>query len=165
MLKIERDIQKLGGIAARWELFRMGHWRELIDIAVTYGTIVRIRKGHYALPGEQDDVVRAWRIGGQLACRSALAYLNGERQTDGVLHVAVASNTARLHSPDQPGRALSKRDAVVVHWTGFSDGEDRRSVPYETATTQAASCAIRYRPRQGSSPAEPLSGLSPPRRK
>jgi hypothetical protein len=160
-VSIVRDIAALGGIAARRELLQRGNWRELITIALMYRKIFRVRKGWYAAPGEHPDIVRAWRVGGRLACVSALA-VYGVDEGDGLLHVEVPPNAARPRHPDDANRRLGPDDDVVLHWE--SSPGSRRLVSLHAAEAQARSCRPRYSLRQGSSPAVP-SGRSPRRRR
>lgn len=140
MRKLFRDIDSLGGLASMAQLLLRDHWREEIEIAVTYGSLIRVRKGWYALPSEPEVVLRAWRVGGRVACVSAVAHHQGETHT-GALHVEVAGNTARLRSPTDRRRPLTDRDNVVVHWARKPSPGDVRAVNLDAARRQAQQCA------------------------
>lgn len=139
MTKLEKDIERLGGLASMGELLYLGHWRELIEIALRYRSLVRVRRGWYALPGEPESVMRAWRVGGRLACVSAVAYWRGNRPT-AELHIEVPANAAHLRNPDDPQRKLSPADAVVVHWARHPQGGDSRAVSLRHAEEQSLRC-------------------------
>lgn len=148
MTKIERDIRILGGIAAMGELLRLGNDARQVMLFAEYGLIRRIRKGWYATLDVGDDVVRAHRVGGRLACFSALAhygYFGSGESPPGSLHVAVPRSSSRLRSADLPGRRLdeSANVGVVVHWNRTASTVDRQAVPLAEAIAQARTCAGR----------------------
>ena len=60
-----------GGLANTADLGRAGFTRYRIGSAWAEGTIVRIRRGHYALPGEASALRYAREVGGLLTCVSA----------------------------------------------------------------------------------------------
>ena len=60
-----------GGLANTADLGRAGFTRYRIGSAWAEGTIVRIRRGHYALPGEASALRGACEAGGVLTCVSA----------------------------------------------------------------------------------------------
>ncbi|MFZ2963797.1 MAG: hypothetical protein WA006_03840 [Rhodoglobus sp.] len=138
-VKLYADLRELGGLASLGELLARGHWRERIDIAVMHRKIIRVRKGWYALADEAEAVIRAWRVGGRLACRSAVAFHTGTDDVD-TLHVEVPANAARLRSPNYAKRRLGHDDGVVVHWVSNPGGGPRRAVPLERALRQAERC-------------------------
>lgn len=122
------------------ELLRRDHWRELIEIALRYRSLQRVRKGWYANPHESPEVVRAWRVGGRLACLSAVAYHRGEAPP-AVLHVEVPGNTSRLRSPERRGKPLAADERVIVHWARAASPGNRRAVDLSAASRQADRCA------------------------
>ena len=138
-MKLYTDVRSLGGLASLGELLDRGHWREFVDIAVMHRKLIRVRKGWYALADEQVPVIRAWRVGGRLACRSAVAFHAGADALD-TLHVEVPANAARLRSPNYAKQRLSRDDNVVVHWVSRPEGGDRRAAPLERALQQARRC-------------------------
>jgi hypothetical protein len=142
MDKLMRDIEALGGVASMAELLRRDHWREWIEIALRYRSIQRVRKGWYASAGEPRQMVRAWRVGGRLACHSAIAYHLDEPEPR-MLHVEVLGNTARLRSPDNMRAPLTEGDEVIVHWARNPSPGGRRAVSLAAAQRQAAACADR----------------------
>ena len=60
-----------GGTAGAADLGRAGFTRYRVGLAVAEGTIVRIRRGHYALPREASALRDAREAGGLLTCVSA----------------------------------------------------------------------------------------------
>jgi len=142
-MKLYTDVHSLGGLASLGELLDRGHWRERIEIAVMHRKLIRVRKGWYALAGEAEAVIRAWRVGGRLACRSAVAFHTGIGIGTGegtLLHVEVPANTARLRSPNDAKQRLGRDDGVVVHWVNDRGNGDRRAAPLERALEQAQRC-------------------------
>jgi hypothetical protein len=138
VLRIEQDIRRLGGIARRGELLRMGHSRDFIDMTVIYRrNVVCLRKGWYALKEAPADVLAAWRSGGRLACVSAARYYGLDLPDAGRLHVSVPRNASRL-----PAAAPT----LVRHWSDNQTLEGRPSwaraaVPLAEALAQIRTCA------------------------
>ncbi len=139
MRKVLRDLENLGGLASYRELLALGNDRWDIEIPVMYGRLLRVRQGWFSLPGEHAEVVRAWRVGGRLACLSALAWHEG-RPMPPDLHVEVPANTARLRSPDDARRPLGGGERVVVHWARRPGSGDRRAVGVGDAWAAATRC-------------------------
>lgn len=138
-MKLERDIGALGGIAKLSELLDRGHHPEHVRISCNYGRIIRVRKGWYARRDAPSDAILAWRVGGRLACVSALHYL-GLLDRPAALHVAVRANASRLRAPRNARSRLDALSAeVVVHWVSDAGG-DRVTVAPATALAQAAQC-------------------------
>ena len=143
MLLIERDIRSLGGIASTAELLRRGHTAEMLWIWSRYGTIIRIRKGWYANSDVPDDVLRAVRVGGRLACLSAAAHHGLVAQSFFSLHVSVGRQSSRLRTAnDWKKRLVEHPDLdVVVHWTRIPLDGNRQAVSPEKAMRQLQICA------------------------
>lgn len=72
MTRIERVLDEHGGVVRRGELAKAGVSRRALEYAVSRGRVIRLRKGLYALPNADSDVVRAARHGGEVACAAAL---------------------------------------------------------------------------------------------
>ena len=142
MLKLLRDIEKLGGIASRAELRRLGNSDDIIGLAARYGRLVRIRKGWYAAEGLDDDVVRAWRVGGRLACVSAAVHHGVHHGAVEALHVSVPREASRLRTADNHRRRLAAHPdpAVVVHWSRRALEGTRQAVSVEEALAQMRRC-------------------------
>lgn len=60
------------GVATFAQLLATGLTRQQIDRLVSVGRLHRVRRGWYALPSADPDVLRAVRVGGALTCLSAL---------------------------------------------------------------------------------------------
>jgi len=139
MWKIERDILRLGGIARRSELINRGHTRDLINLFANYGKrIICVRKGWYATPDFSPEFMRAWQLGGRLACISAAAHHGLVLPNDGSLHITVPRNASRLPAA---GRH------VVRHWTDARSLENqppgaRCSVTLDEAIRQILACPV-----------------------
>jgi hypothetical protein len=132
---IARKIETMGGLVKRAELIRHGCSRDMIDLALMYRDVIEVRSGWYASLDTPADVLRAWRMGGRLACVSAAKHHGIPLPDDGRLHVAVARNAARL--PIEAG--------VVVHWIDTKSlrdvwYDDRAATPLDDAIRCVMSC-------------------------
>jgi len=134
MFFVENSIRKRGGLVRTWELAADGVTAEFVDLAVERGLIQRLRRGWYAAPDLDPAVASAIRIGGTLACLSALE-LHGQQRGDGRLHVAIGS-----------GRRPKVGDDVVLHWTRTPIDRRLPAVSREEAERQAARCKAEPRP-------------------
>ncbi|WP_345185746.1 DUF559 domain-containing protein [Microbacterium panaciterrae] len=74
MSPIERFLIERGGVARRNELERRGIRRAAIQDALVHGAIILVRKGVYAVPGADSDVLTAARHGGEVTCAAALRH-------------------------------------------------------------------------------------------
>lgn len=128
---VDATVRRLGGIATTAELLGRGITPDLIRMAVDYGTVVRIRRGWVANVDVPERAIAARRVGGQLACVSALDHHGVLSQTDHALHIAVPARSSRL----RPGR-----ETVVLHWSRADPTGDRLAVSIEEAWKQAAAC-------------------------
>lgn len=90
----------------RAELVAAGWSRHSIDDAMRRGTLVRIRRGFYALDDLSPAVRHAVRVGGRLSCVSELRDLGVWVHEPSEVHVQVAPNAARLR----------RVTGAVVHW-------------------------------------------------
>jgi hypothetical protein len=126
----QQRIESLGGISSLRQLVGLGAYRDLVLLMAWYGKIVRVREGWYALHGDDETQLRAWRLGGRLACVSALAYY-GCRDEPAEVHVEVRGNASRLR----------EAGAAIVHWTRHPSGGNRRVVSIATAERQASRCS------------------------
>ena len=120
----------LGGFASRRELLALGCSPEHIDLSVWYRNILPTRKGWYAAKGTAPLILRALRVGGRLACVSALAWYDGrEVAREEPVHVVVPYGASRL-----------SREGAVVHWSRRPLAGTRLVVDEDVARWQAASC-------------------------
>lgn len=74
MSVIERTMIECGGVARRGALERRGIRRAAIENALSRGTIILVRKGVYALPGVEPEVLTAARHGGEATGGAALRH-------------------------------------------------------------------------------------------
>jgi 4-hydroxy-tetrahydrodipicolinate synthase len=128
MFYVEDALRKRGGVARTWELVVDGVDPFFIELAADQRRITRLRQGWYALNDLDPAIARAVRIGGTLACRSALEHY-GVAAGDGRLHVALGSSSRPRVD-----------DTVVVHWTRTRLSDRCPAVSREEAERQAARC-------------------------
>lgn len=111
-------LRQLGGVASRAAILAAGVTAWELGAACHAGTVIRIRRAWYALPGADPAVAAAVRVGGMLTCTSLL-------RSEGVwapgsgedLHVSVAANASRLRSARSRRVPLTvEPDGVVLHW-------------------------------------------------
>lgn len=123
----------------RADLLGEGWTVRQIARAVHLGSLVRVRRGHYATPDMPVDVVRAVRVGGRLACVSELRFRGVWVREPALVHVHVAPNAARLRTPDDRTRRRAPGEAVV-HWTPLLDPDAASSS--HVGTVDALTCAV-----------------------
>lgn len=115
------------------DLRAVGKSQRDIRRAVERGTMLLVRRGHFAVPGTDPSLIRAVRVGGIATATTAsrvrslwtppdarlTAAPDPNRLTppDPRLHVAVPRNAPRLYDPDDPSKPLMRSDAVVLHWS------------------------------------------------
>lgn len=87
-------------------------WREIAR-AVSAGSLVRVRRDRYALPGLNADIAEAVRIGGRLSCLSLLAAIGVFVHRNPELHVHVVPGTSRIRAP--------KGEKTKLHWRACFD--------------------------------------------
>ena len=121
---IAASIRRRGGLAATHELYSDGYDRHHVARAVRARVIVRVRQGWFVLPGIHPSIQEALRVGGRLSCVSALALYDAWKAPGIDLHVAVATNSARLRTRNNPRRRLVDltNSRVRVHWGPEGDG-------------------------------------------
>jgi hypothetical protein len=126
---IQRDIDRLGGLARTSELLGLGHEDEWVRMAARYGRIVNAGHGWWANPWIDPLVIAARRAGGKLACRSALVFYGVILDAEPRLHLLVRANARK-----------PRGDRLVVHWSRNDVSADRLSVSLEVALAQARAC-------------------------
>jgi hypothetical protein len=137
---ISRVLLRHGGIARMAEFLAAGLDPEEVRISRNYGKLTMIRKGWYCRPGVHPAVIAAVRVGGRLACVSAIAYHDGGDNPP-QLHVALPPGAARPRDPENHRRRLTAGREVVLHWTSRPLTGDRAAVAREVARRQAETCA------------------------
>jgi len=142
MISVEQRIRQLGGIATTGELAALGYHPHHILVLAEFGRIVRIRKGWYANNEVDEAVIEARRVGGVLACMSALAHHGWCEPEQGVLHVSVPRSASRLRSPQaaRPPNDNAETGRVILHWSRRRPTGDRQAVSLGEAIAQAHSC-------------------------
>lgn len=89
-----------------------------LTAATRAGTLVRVRRGHYAPPGTSPALVSAVRVGGLLSCVSALRSYGIWVSDEPFIHVWMRRNASRMRSPRDRWRPLTDdtRDGIELHW-------------------------------------------------
>jgi very-short-patch-repair endonuclease len=104
----------------RAELLMRGMTAAGIARAVHHGELIRIRRGHYAIPGDSEDMIRAVRVGGRLDCVSELRARGIWVVDDSTLHVRLSPGASRLRdAQDRHVRMTAPEIAaapVRLHW-------------------------------------------------
>ena len=138
----EEPIRALGGIATTGELITAGYNPQYLRVLAEFGRIVRIRKGWCASTEVDQAVIQARRVGGALACMSALAHHGWCEPEPNVLHVSVPRSASRPRSREGPRdtREPAGSMQVVVHWSRRAPTGDRQAVSLGEAIAQAHSC-------------------------
>lgn len=105
-------------VLSRHELVAWGATTHGLTAAVRGGFLVRPRRDRYCLPGTAHDIVRAVRVGGRLACVSALASYGVFAFDTRTTHIQLPTHASRLRRPEAPRRALADHDedGVHLHW-------------------------------------------------
>lgn len=128
MLPIEILILRVGGLARTSELYAADYWQSLVQLYSAYGRIISAGKGWWATKYTPPAAVAARKLGGRLACVSALQHY-GIGDGDGRLHLALERSGKKPREVD-----------VVVHWSRRRLPGDRMSVTVPVARAQAAKC-------------------------
>jgi len=152
-MRVAEAVEVLGGFATRDELLSMRCWAQSIDMGVYYGKILRVRQGQYASKNLPTEVLRALRVGGRLACVSALALYAAGPASSGIptcpdvptgfgrwvwpelrppLHVLVKHGSSR--------HGIEEGERVVLHWSRLDLPGTRLVVAENIARAQAARC-------------------------
>ncbi len=98
------------------------------------GRLRRVRRGLYALPVAERDVIAARAAGGVLTCASAAAMLGLPlRDRPRAPHIALPQNRGSLRLPPPPGTVIHRDQHIV-------SGSDPRSIPLPLAIAHATHC-------------------------
>jgi hypothetical protein len=130
MHPVERVVRDLGGIASTAEIVGRGYETDMIRLVASYGKIVPVRQGWYAVPEVPTDSLRAWRAGGRLTCLSAAVHLGLWPHDGDRLHVRVAANASRVE----------RSPRVVLHWSRATVTGSRLAVSVEEALATIRRC-------------------------
>jgi hypothetical protein len=139
-------IARYGGIASMAELRAAHYAPDFVLLLAEHGHIIRVRKGWYANTDVEPAAIRAWRVGGPLACVSALAFHGVADFDPDRLHVMIRAGSSRLRTPTSHRKRLTAHPdpAVVVHWSRGRITGDRLAVTMEEAFEQARVCRPRH---------------------
>lgn len=93
------------------------NWRAL-RAATGSGSLVRARRGHYALPDIDRHILAAVRLGGRLACVSAAAQCGVFVLDNTFTHIVLVPNASRLRAPHNRFQLLNdqNRNGAQLHW-------------------------------------------------
>jgi very-short-patch-repair endonuclease len=132
------------GVRTTWrtrELVAAGMSRSQIAWAVGAGRLIRIRIGHFCLPGLDEATQQAVRVGGRLACVSELAR-RGVWVTHPPVapHVHLTANSSRLRHPDQMTRPIVPEAGCTLHWERLARPPADSRVAVHDAVRQAMAC-------------------------
>lgn len=135
-------LDELDGYWTREELIASGIRPRQITNAIREGSLLRLRRDHYA-PPPIDDVGRAIRLGGRLGCVSRLALLGVFVLDDARLHVHLDRAMSRIRSTTDRRRRLGPDDrpGLALHWQPLNEpGGSRGRVAVGDAVAQAVRC-------------------------
>jgi hypothetical protein len=119
--------------------------RSQIAWAVGAGRLVRIRIGHYCLPGLDDATQQAVRVGGRLACVSELARRGvWVTHPPATPHVHLAANASRLRHPHHMTRPIIPDAGCTLHWERLARPPADSRVAVLDAVRQAMACLDRF---------------------
>lgn len=130
-------------VASRAQLVAAGVHGRTLTGAVRNGHLLRLRRGLYALPETDRAIAEAVRVGGRIACISALRYHGVFAADAPFTHLHLPPNAARLRSPRSRFRPLGDdRDGVELHWRPLIEPQsmDDCSVGVLDALAQAVLC-------------------------
>jgi len=127
------------------ELVAAGMTRSQIAWAAGSGRLVRVRVGHFCLPGLDDATQQALRVGGRLACVSELARRGAwVTEVPTAPHVHLAANASRLRDHREMTRRFDPSSGCTLHWGELvAAGSDSRVSPVDAAR-QAMACLTRH---------------------
>ncbi len=129
-MRVPEALELLGNFARRSELLALGCNEQLLDLSLYYRKILRVRVGQYASVGTPEAILKALRVGGRLACVSAIAYHAGEDANVEPIHVLVKYGASRLGGSGNE----------IVHWTRHEVAGTRLVVSVEAAARQVQIC-------------------------
>ncbi|MGG7465701.1 hypothetical protein [Plantibacter sp. YIM 135347] len=134
-------------ILSRSMLLRRGMSPLGITRAVRAGVLFRIRRDHYTDVEPPEDIRTAVRVGGRVACVSALAAAGVfVMQGPAVVHIQIEPLSSRLRGASQTDRRLceSDRSTFRLHWSPLIDPS--RSTTHTVSIVDALVHAIACQP-------------------
>jgi very-short-patch-repair endonuclease len=133
-------VLRSGGVVKTEQFLREGATPRQLRDAVVAGSLVRVRKGWYSLPGLDARIEQAFRVGGVLACADAAVSHGLWVPRFRGLHVAVPEHASRLRDRDQYSRRLLGDPGVLVHWSTSAPPPCTLVQALEDCIVTAASC-------------------------
>ncbi|MGX5682153.1 hypothetical protein [Schumannella luteola] len=134
-------VKALGRVAPRSLLLEAGITPWQIEHALNDRRLFRVRRAWYAVPDAPADLVRAVRVGGSLTAVSAARRTGVWSIDDGLLHVSVPRNAARLRSPDDRRTGLRDDSAgTCIHWRRTPGATTRLVEPAVSWLIHALEC-------------------------
>jgi very-short-patch-repair endonuclease len=131
-------------VASRELLMAYGMAGRMLTTAVKSGALVRARRDHYVLPVEPRSVVEATRVGGRLACISALEAFGLFAVHSEFPHIHICRGMSRMRSPRSRFVPLTDhtRDGIELHWWPLAepDHATEHSVSVIDALAQTIRC-------------------------
>lgn len=120
-------------VFSRAELLQDGYTGDAITRAVQAGSLVRLRRDHYASPDVDDAVAEAVRVGGRVACLTLLQMLGMFVLRSSGLHMHLRPHMSRIR-PRASG-------STVMHWSRHvGRSGPRHVVALRDAVRQAIRC-------------------------
>jgi len=110
-------------VATRATLLALGATGYDLTAAVRAGRLIRVRRGHYALPTLEPRTWQAVRIGGVLTCISAADHYGIWVPVHREAHVAMRPNASRMRRPRRRPERLTphNRGGCALHWWPLLD--------------------------------------------
>ena len=139
-------LQTLGLFSARTrELRALGATTRGLAVSVHRGEIMRVRIGHYALPGAARHPAAALRIGGVAACVSAAERFGLWMPPDVAPHVWLPVNASRLREPPVDRSRHPGSETHIRHWSELCEPVDRErgTVSFLDCLVQVIQCQPR----------------------
>ena len=131
-MDVTEALQRLGGVSSRRALVAATSRRD-VDVAIRGGTVTRLRRGHYGLPGLARSTVAAERVGG--VCSHLTAALLWEWP------VAWQPERPVVTVPRWRRLTPERREGIDVRWANLDPDEIYRDTitdPVRTALDCAA---------------------------
>ena len=127
---------------------RLGAAPHELTAAVRNGDLLRVRKGYYAIPTADPQLLHAVRIGGRLGCVAAAQSLGIWATTPAFAHVAMRHEASRMRSPkDRFERLTSENvDGCELHWWPVPE-MPRRNI-HTVSPAEALAHIARCQPRE-----------------
>jgi hypothetical protein len=150
---VRQLLERSGGIVSTRELASVGIAPTTLEVLRSYGVLQPVRQGWHCASDLPEINRVAWRLGGPLACVSALRFhhvqavrrvgIEIELEIGEPLHIALPSNSVGPPSSELLAQrwGIPAPQRPVVHWgTAEALSGDRKVVSLDVARAQAARC-------------------------